>query len=151
MKNLQSLRILIPLCALAMMGGVSCTTTDFASSTGGSSSSVVRHAKSWHGKHYKPGTSRQCANWVTHVVSKAGKKPPPGSSASRSWVNWGKSIPRSQIQPGDVLVFSGTYKSGISHVGIALGGGQFIHRSTNSAPVKVSTLNNYRIASVRRG
>ena len=129
---------------LVMIMGTSCTTI-------GGSDPIVRNAKSWQGKHYKHGSTHQCANWVTHVVKKAGKQPPTGSSKSSSWSNWGKTVPKSQIKPGDVLVFSGTYKRGISHVGIALGEGQFIHRSTHGAPVKVSSLDRYRIATVRRG
>jgi len=130
-----------------MIGGVSCSST---SSVGGNAS-IVRQAKSWQGKHYKRGTTHQCANWVTHVVTKTGKDVPTGSSKSSSWVNWGQTVPKSQIKAGDVLVFSGTYKSGIRHVGIALGEGQFIHRSTHGAPVKISSLDRYQIASVRRG
>ena len=121
-----------------------------SSSLFGGSTRIYSVAKTWEGRYFRSGVSHQCANWVSHVVSQAGQAPPAGSSSSRSWIKWGKSVPVSQIRPGDVLVFKNTYKGGISHVGIAAGNGQFIHRSSRKKPVKISSLSRYQIASVRR-
>ena len=59
--------------------------------------------------------------------------------------NGGRTISRSDIQPGDVLCFG--YGSYASHVGIYMGNDQFVHAS-NSQPyprggVKISTLSTY--------
>lgn len=148
MKTLPVIKVAL-LCALALTT-VSCTSARFFVAPE-SSSKVARNAMSWKGRHFRPGRSHQCANWVTHVVAESGKEPPSGSSLSRSWVDWGKTVPKSQIKPGDVLVFANTYRGGISHVGIALENGEFIHRSTYNSPVKISSLERYQIASVRRG
>lgn len=44
-------------------------------------------------------------------------------------------VPLNQLVPGDLVFFSGTYKPGISHVGIVVGGGKMINASgTNGDP-----------------
>ena len=144
MKILPLTRLALA-CALPLCAGISCKTMSLGSA------SVVHEAKSWNGKHFRHGSTRQCANWVTHVVAEAGKAPPPASSLSRSWMKYGKPVSKSDIRPGDVLVFANTYRNGISHVGIALSESEFIHRSTWDSPVKVSPMGRYQVASVRRG
>jgi hypothetical protein len=52
----------------------------------------------------------------------------------------GASIGAGDLQPGDVVVFANTYRRGLSHVGIYLGDGQFVHAVDESHGVMVNSL-----------
>jgi cell wall-associated NlpC family hydrolase len=43
-------------------------------------------------------------------------------------------------QPGDLLYFAGTYRDGISHTGIYIGDGQFIHAENEGTGVVISSV-----------
>lgn len=57
-----------------------------------------------------------------------------GQTNSGYWVDWGS------WQPGDLVFFAGTYRSGISHVGIYIGDGQFIHAENEGTGVTISSV-----------
>ncbi|MEA2595006.1 MAG: hypothetical protein QOF01_1475 [Thermomicrobiales bacterium] len=52
----------------------------------------------------------------------------------------GTSVSRSALQPGDLVFFQNTYTWGLSHVGIYIGGDQFIHAENESTGVVISSL-----------
>jgi peptidoglycan DL-endopeptidase CwlO len=52
----------------------------------------------------------------------------------------GPHIPMDQLQPGDIVFFSNTYMPGLSHNGIYIGGGKFIHASDPSVGVTITSL-----------
>ncbi|MFS0654149.1 C40 family peptidase [Bacillus sp. 179-C3.3 HS] len=59
-------------------------------------------------------------------------------SAEQQWMV-GESVAIDNIRPGDFVFFSNTYKKGISHVGMYVGGNRFIHAS-RSESVTISYL-----------
>ena len=57
-----------------------------------------------------------------------------GQPSAGYWVDWGN------WQPGDLIVFQNTYKAGISHVGIYIGEGQFVHAENEATGVTISSI-----------
>lgn len=57
-----------------------------------------------------------------------------GQTNYGAWVDWGN------WQPGDLVFFANTWGAGISHVGIYIGDGQFIHAENESTGVTISSL-----------
>jgi cell wall-associated NlpC family hydrolase len=52
----------------------------------------------------------------------------------------GERVSGDEVQPGDILVFANTYRRGLSHVGIYLGEGRFVHAVDEAHGVTVSNL-----------
>jgi len=101
---------------------------------------VISYAKSLLGTRYVwGGTSRggfDCSGFVGYVMRNAGVKLP-RTSIEQSRV--GTHVPRSELRAGD-LIFFNTRGGRISHVGIFIGNGNFIHASSGSGRVIVSAL-----------
>ena len=57
-----------------------------------------------------------------------------GQTNYGAFVDWGA------WQPGDLIFFANTWGSGISHVGIYIGDGQFVHAENESTGVTVSSV-----------
>lgn len=72
-------------------------------------------------------------------------------TASDQYYN-GTSVSKSELQPGDLVLFnSGSSSKNATHVGIYIGGGQFIHASTSDTGVIISDLNSNYYTSVYVG
>ncbi|MEU4271412.1 NlpC/P60 family protein [Streptomyces sp. NPDC026092] len=61
-------------------------------------------------------------------------------------INAGKRVSRSELAPGDLVFFY----SGISHVGLYIGGGQMIHAPRPGAPVRVAPIDEMPFAGATR-
>ena len=103
-------------------------------SRGGSSSDgadLVSWALSLRGVPYVFGGSSKngfdCSGFTQYVFKASGISLP---RTSYSQFGVGSSVSKNQLQPGD-LVFFTTYSKGASHVGIYVGGGNFVHASDN--------------------
>jgi cell wall-associated NlpC family hydrolase len=62
-------------------------------------------------------------------------------------VGMGQSVSRGQLQPGDLVFFQNTFRDGLSHAGIYIGGGQFVHAENESTGVRVSDIDSDYYAS----
>ncbi|WP_339161131.1 LysM peptidoglycan-binding domain-containing protein [Siminovitchia sp. FSL W7-1587] len=103
-------------------------------------SGVIDTAKSLVGTKYAWGGSSpagfDCSGFIHYVFKQSGK------SISRTSAEgyYNRSYFINNPQPGDLVFFKNTYKSGISHLGIYIGGGQFVHAGSNG--VEISNVNN---------
>ncbi|MEU3482581.1 NlpC/P60 family protein [Streptomyces sp. NPDC033754] len=61
-------------------------------------------------------------------------------------INAGQRVSRSQLAPGDLIFFY----SGISHVGLYIGGGQMIHAPRPGAPVRIAPIDEMPFAGATR-
>jgi peptidoglycan DL-endopeptidase CwlO len=76
-----------------------------------------------------------CSGFVMYVFAQIGVSLPHSSYAL---FNMGTPVSISQLEPGDLVFFSGA-----SHMGIYIGGGQFIHAPHTGDVVKISSLSGY--------
>ena len=91
-----------------------------------------------------------CSGFTRYVFAQHGLALP-RTSGSQAYA--GVKVAYSQRKPGDLLIFVNTYKSGISHVGIYMGNGRFIHTIPNGGVSYAYMSNSYwssRLHSVRR-
>jgi len=94
-------------------------------------STLVDNALSLKGVPYVfGGTTKKgfdCSGYTQYVYKGSGISLPRTSQAQ---FNTGSSVKKDQLQTGD-LVFFTTYAKGASHVGIYIGGGNFVHASNS--------------------
>lgn len=115
--------------------------TDVLARSVGESPSTVRHALSYLGTRYRYGGSSSrgfdCSGFTSYIYRRHGINLPHSSSAQ---YRVGTPVSRSELRPGD-LVFFRTRGSRISHVGIYIGNGKFVHASSARGRVRIDTLN----------
>lgn len=113
-----------------------------ASPGGSAGSRIVGVAMQYRGYRYtwggtSPQTGFDCSGFVWYVYRQA------GVAITRDlWgqYNSGARVSRDALQPGDLVFFQNTYKPGLSHDGIYIGGGQFIQAASENTGVIVTSL-----------
>lgn len=80
-----------------------------------------------------------CSGFIMRVMRDLGYRALPHSAAEQ--FNYGLPVSKALLKPGDIVFFANTYKPGISHVGIYLGRGRFIHAANSKVGTIVSSLN----------
>lgn len=81
-----------------------------------------------------------CSGLVFYVLSQMGYS---SYRTAADQYQMGTSVKKSDLRPGDLVFFSNTYTSGISHVGIYAGGGKFLHAPKEGSSVSYSSLSGY--------
>ncbi len=105
---------------------------------------IVAYAKRFLGTRYVYGgtnlsTGVDCSGFTSSVLRNFGVIV---GRSSRDQYNNGVRISKSQLQPGDLVFFNTGGKSQISHVGLYIGDGKFIHSSSSwTGGVIISGLN----------
>lgn len=112
-----------------------------ASVSGASGSEILAEAQNYLGTPYVNGGASpsgfDCSGFVYYVLGQCGYTP---YRTPADQYKQGTSVDKSDLQPGDIVFFAGTYASGISHVGIYASGGQFIHSPNSRSTVSYSDL-----------
>ena len=101
-------------------------------------SAVIATALALRGVPYRNGGSEptggfDCSGFVQWVYAQHGTRLP---RETREQYGEGGKVNRDDVRPGD-LVFFETVARGPSHVGIALGGGEFVHAPSSRGVVRV--------------
>ncbi|HYG62602.1 MAG TPA: C40 family peptidase [Thermoanaerobaculia bacterium] len=117
--------------------------------------SPVQMAMSFLGVPYRMGGSSRkgidCAGLVRAAYDGLGLTLPRTAAGQ---FQQGVEISLGELQPGDLIFFRDTYKRGISHVGIYIGEGKFVHAASTKRGVVVTSLSRpyylSRFAGARR-
>lgn len=102
--------------------------------------SISSTALSLRGAPYRNGGSDpngfDCSGFVQYVYNQHGVRMP---RDVRSQFSMGRDVDPTLLEPGDLLFFT-TVAPGASHVGIAVGGDQFVHAPSTRGVVRVENL-----------
>lgn len=120
-----------PPSAAALNGGVSGVTGD----------RILAEARKYLGAPYVFGGASpsgfDCSGFVYYVLNTLGFSP---ARTPADQYNMGTGVSRENLKAGDIVFFANTYTTGISHVGIYAGNGQFIHAPNSRSTVSYSDL-----------
>lgn len=109
----------------------------------GAARTIVEEAERWYGTPYVYGGSTKngtdCSGFTQSVYRTAGIEIPRRASRQAAAA---RNVSRGSLRPAD-LVFFNTSGSGISHVGIYLGDGYFVHAATSRGVVRESLSHPY--------
>ncbi len=116
---------------------------------------IVAEAKKYLGVRYVYGGTSpsgfDCSGFVYYVYKQCGYSITRTATAQNSV---GVQVARSNLQPGDIIIFYNGGKTAIGHAGIYIGDGKFIHASSGGGKVMISGLSesyyNARFYSARR-
>ena len=110
---------------------------------------MARQAMSYRGMPYisganSPNRGFDCSGLIYYLLRQRGYNPPRTAAGMAAY---GKSVGRGELQSGDLVLFSNTYKRGISHIGIYVGQGKFVHAANHRKGVSVDSLSSKYYAS----
>lgn len=127
--------------------GTSAAGAGATSATAADGYSISSTALALRGAPYRNGGSDpqgfDCSGFVHYVYTQHGVQMP---RSVRQQFGVGHDVQPAVLEPGDLVFFS-TVAPGASHVGIAVGGDQFVHAPSTSGVVRVENLSSQYWAS----
>lgn len=118
------------------------TNTTTSSNSSSSGSGIVACAKQYLGCRYvsggsSPSTGFDCSGFTSYVYKQCGISISRSSGAQASN---GTAVSKSNLQPGDLVIFNNRANTSIGHVGIYIGGNTFIHAGNSGTGVITTSL-----------
>lgn len=93
---------------------------------------IISTAKQYIGTPYRSGGTTSagfdCSGFTQFVYKQHGISVPRSSIAQ---AGFGSKLSKNELRPGDLVIFSNTYRKGPSHTGIYIGNGNVIHSSSS--------------------
>lgn len=119
------------------------TTSADSSVASGSGQAIADFALQYVGYPYvsagrDPSTGFDCSGFTSYVVMNVLGIDIGGGVEGQ--VGYGSPVEYGAWQPGDLVFFANTYREGLSHVGIAIGGSQMVHAENESTGVTISDI-----------
>lgn len=117
-------------------------TTTSSSTTSATGEAVVAYAKQYQGYKYvsggaSPETGFDCSGFTCYVYKHFGIVL---NRTSKDQIKNGVAVEKSNLQLGDLVIFNNSSNTAIGHVGIYVGGGDFIHAANKNEGVKITSL-----------
>ena len=102
----------------------------------------MAYAKQYLGYKYvaggsSPSTGFDCSGFTTYVFRNFGVSL---NRSSKDQIKNGTAVSKSNLQPGDIVIFKNRGKTAIGHVGIYVGGNDFIHAANSREGVIITSL-----------
>ena len=123
----------------------SSSSTNSSTSTSNSASKVISYAKKLLGKPYVWGAQGpngfDCSGFTYYVFKNSAGITLPRTSSAQS--KYGKAVSKSNLKAGDLIFFDtvGPNNGAVTHVGLYIGNGQFIHAASGQGKVVINNLN----------
>ena len=128
---------------------ITITTEPTTASSSALGEQIVALAKQYLGTPYVLGgngpSSFDCSGFTKYIYAQFGYTL---NRTATDQLQNGVSISRDELQPGDLVFFKYNTSKPVSHVGIYIGGGEFIHASTNRYMVQIDQMNSGHYANV---
>lgn len=125
----------------AVLSGNAASGNTAASTGSATGAQILAEAQKYLGTRYVMGGASpsgfDCSGFVYYVLKQFGYAP---YRTPADQYKMGTAVSKTDLQIGDVVFFANTYASGISHVGIYAGNGQFIHSPNSRSTVSYSDL-----------
>lgn len=128
---------------------ITITTEPATSSSSALGEQVVALAEQYLGTPYVLGgngpSSFDCSGFTKYIYAQFGYSL---NRTATDQLQNGVSVSRDELQPGDLVFFKYNTSKPVSHVGIYIGNGEFIHASTNRYVVQIDQMNTGHYANV---